>query len=398
MSLALLAALLVWPAPAAAEPAPPDVAARSFVLIDAEDGDVLAARAANRRSSIASATKLMTAYVSRRSLRLGESVTAPPYRALAAESLLGLEPGEEIEVRDLLYGLLLVSGNDAAVTLAQGSAGSVEAFVERMNEAAARLGLEGTSYANPIGLDEPANYSTAGDLAELAARLRRDRVFARIFDSPSYLTRSGVEERLLVNRNTLVRTVPWVDGVKTGYTLGAGYVLVASGELRGAELVAVVLGAPSESARDAGALELLRYGASLYERRIVLSREEVAASAALVDQDERVGLVPARPVEVSVRRDEQVATRIDAPDALEGPLERGERVGSAVVSVDGDREERVGLLTARAAPAASFLERLDGRLPGPRAVVWGGAAVVVLGLVALAAGLLGRRRAPSSLH
>ena len=154
-----LASLGTRPAEARGEPPPPDVPARSYLLLDGDDGDILAARGADRQSSIASTTKLMTAYVARRSLRLGETVTAPAYQALAAESLLGLEAGERIRVRDLLYGLLLVSGNDAAVALAEASAGSVPSFVDRMNRAARRLGLDDTSYANPIGLDEPGNLS-----------------------------------------------------------------------------------------------------------------------------------------------------------------------------------------------------------------------------------------------
>ena len=396
---ALLAgALLAAPGAAAAEQPREkalEIPARAYVLIDAEEGDLLAGRGENRRSSIASATKLMTAFVARRSLELDEALVAPPYQALAAESLLGLQPGERIEVRDLLYGLLLASGNDAAVTLAQGSAGSVEAFVRRMNVAAVRLGLDRTSYANPIGLDEPGNHSTAGDLAALAVRLREDRVFHRIFDTTEYVTRSGAQPRRLVNRNTLVHAVPWIDGVKTGYTLEAGYVLVASGERRGAELVAVVLGAPSEEARDAGALELLRYGISLYERERVLTRGTPVSSALLVDQAERLELVPAATVEVTARRDEEVATRLDAPAEVEGPIERGQRLGTAIVSVDGDVEDRVGLLAARAASAASPLERFDGAVPGPRAFAWACVLAVPVVLLVLIVGLARRRRASS---
>jgi len=397
-ALSVLAGLaLAGPAVAAAEPPEKalEIAARSYVLIDADDGELLAGRAGNRRSPIASATKLMTALVARRSLQLDETLVAPPYEALAAESLLGLQSGERIEVRDLLYGLLLVSGNDAAVTLAEGSAGSVDAFVARMNAAAARLGLGGTSYANPIGLDEPGNHSTAHDLATLAARLREDRVFQRIFDTAEYLTRSGAQPRRLVNRNTLVRTVPWVDGVKTGYTLGAGYVLVASGERRGAELVAVVLGAPSEEARNEDALELLEHGASLYRRERVLGRAQPVTSALIADQGERLDLVAARRVELTVREDEKVATSFESPSEVEGPIERGERLGTAVVSVDGEVEERVALRAARAAPAASPLERLDAALPGGRALLWL-LAILALGvLAALALGLLRRLRVES---
>jgi D-alanyl-D-alanine carboxypeptidase (penicillin-binding protein 5/6) len=161
----------------AADGQPKDLPAAAWVLIDATDGEVLAAHRAQEERSIASTTKLMTAYASRRDLRLGQTVTAPAYAAGPAESLMGLEAGEQIKVRDLLYGLLLVSGNDAAETLAQSAGGSEDAFVREMNRDAGKLGLSHTSYANPIGLDEPGNYSSASDLASLAIELRKDALF-----------------------------------------------------------------------------------------------------------------------------------------------------------------------------------------------------------------------------
>jgi serine-type D-Ala-D-Ala carboxypeptidase (penicillin-binding protein 5/6) len=205
---------------------------------------VLAAHRAESSYPIASTTKLMTAYVARRDLKLDQRVTAPLYvPSSSAESLLGLHEGERITVRDLLYGLLLVSGNDAAVTLADAAAGSTGAFVGQMNAAARRLGLDHTSYANPIGLDDPDNYSSASDLAALAKKVIGDRFLRRVVDTPEIMLSSGAESRDVVNRNTLVRTVPYVTGVKTGYTLGAGNVLVASAKREHVKLISAVLGA-----------------------------------------------------------------------------------------------------------------------------------------------------------
>ena len=215
-------------------------------------------------SAIASTTKLMTAYLALHELPLQERLVAPPYHPLPGESLLGLEADERISVRDLLYGLLLPSGNDAAVALADGVAGSVPAFVEEMNRAASRLGLRDTSYANPIGLDEPGNYSSPRDLAKLTMRLRRQRLFRRIVDTARTTLQTGAHPRTIVNHNELVLKVPWIDGVKTGYTLDAGYVLIGSGTRKGVTLLSVVLGAPSVAARDQDTLSLLRYGFSLY--------------------------------------------------------------------------------------------------------------------------------------
>jgi serine-type D-Ala-D-Ala carboxypeptidase (penicillin-binding protein 5/6) len=380
----VVAALL---APAADAAAPRDLPASAWVLVDAGDGEVLAAHRSRSSLSIASTTKLMTAYVAREELELDEIVVAPPYQALAAESLLGLEAGERIAVRDLLLGLLLASGNDAANALAVAAAGSEEEFVAEMNDAAARLGLRDTSYANPIGLDEAGNYSSARDLAELAVKLREDRLFRQIFDTASTTTETGARPRTVVNRNDLVQTVPYVNGVKTGYTIDAGNVLVGSGKQQGTELVSVVLGAPSEGDRDAATLALLDYGFSLYHRRTPVSAGDAEASVAIADRDAEVALAPSDDVRVTVREGQDVDTRVMAPAEVAGPVERGERLGSIVVTVDGEAVGRSALVAQSSAAAATLLERYDAAVPGPRAVAWGiaigGLALLFIGGVAL---------------
>ncbi|HLM31183.1 MAG TPA: D-alanyl-D-alanine carboxypeptidase family protein [Solirubrobacterales bacterium] len=379
-ALALLAlGPLATPTPAGAAAAPPKPSARAWVLVDAEDGSVLAAHRASTSYSIASTTKLMTAYVARRALRLDEEVVAPPYNALPAESLLGLEAGERMTVRDLLYGMLLVSGNDAAVALATAAAGSVPAFVVRMNRTAKRLGLDDSAYANPIGLDEAGNYSSAKDLTRLAILMRRDRLFQRIFDTPETVLSSGAHPRDVVNRNALLFSVPWVNGVKTGYTLDAGNVLVGSGERKGVELVSAVLGAPSESERDAATVDLLDYGFSLYHRRSPVRKGEALASAELRWQDQQLPLEATREVRLTVRRGDEVSTRVDAPSEVEGPIDRGEPLGEATVLVDSERVARVRLAAARSAPPATVLERYDAAVPGPRALAW----LIAVGVIAL---------------
>src|SRR5688572_10056754 len=174
LALAALVCALVVPAAAAQHAALPQPAAEAWILIDARDGERLVAHRPRAQRSIASATKLMTAYLALREKDLDKRVPAPAYQALAAESLLGLEEGEMISYRELIYALILASANDGAVTVAEGVSGSVDRFVRKMNATAGRLGLEDTSYANPIGLDEPGNYSTAADLAELATILLED--------------------------------------------------------------------------------------------------------------------------------------------------------------------------------------------------------------------------------
>ena len=381
--------LLLAAAPATAGAADgPRLPAGAWILVDGGDDQVLAAQRPNEERAIASTTKLMTAYAARRDLPLGKTVVAPAYTPSVAESLLGLEAGERIKVRDLLYGLLLVSGNDAAEALAQDSAGTEAAFVREMNRAAQQLGLEHTSYANPIGLDEVGNYSSAHDLVELAMRLRSDPFFRRVFDTAQTVIRSGAHPRSIVNRNTLVRTLPWVNGVKTGYTLDAGYVLVASGTRKGVTLYSAVLGTSSESERDAASEQLLDYGFSLYHRRSIIGGGQPLGSPALRYQDTDLPLEAARPVRLTVREGQRVATRVSAPDEVEGPIDAGQRLGRAVVTVDGERRAAVPLLAVSAAPEASLAQRVDTAIPGPRAAAWllliAVIAIVLIGAVAVA--------------
>ena len=250
------------------------------MLVDADDGTVLAAHRANTEScSIASTTKLMTALSSRRQdLRLARRSPRRRTTRCRPSRCSGSRPASQIEVRDLLYGLLLVSGNDAAETLAVASAGSREEFVEQMNATARASASSDTSYANPVGLDEAGNYSSATDLTTLAIKLRRDSLFRQIFDTATTTIQSGAHPRSLTNRNVLVQTVPYVNGVKTGYTIEAGNVLVGSGEQKGVELVSAVLGAPSESERDSATLALLDYGFSLYHQRTPVKKGEQLAT------------------------------------------------------------------------------------------------------------------------
>ena len=381
--------------PAAASE-PPPLSATAWYLVDARDGTRLAGQDAGATAAIASTTKLMTAYVAREELPLSERLVAPPYDPLPGESLLGLETGERISVRDLLYGLLLPSGNDAAVALAHGAAGSVPAFVGEMNRAAARLGLGDTSYANPIGLDEPGNYSTPRDLAMLTMRLREEGLFRRIFDTPRTTLQTGARPRTIVNHNDLVSTVPWIDGVKTGYTLDAGYVLIGSGTRKGVSLLSVVLGAPSEAARQQDTLSLLDYGFSLYVRRTPVRGGETLAAPAVRGRDETLPLVAADSVRVSARRGQSIRVAVDAPDEVEGPIPRGRRLGTGVVTLDGEEVGRVALLSKRPAlaPASSSLAaRVDDAVPGPRAVAWAvtGAAAVAI-VISIAVVMTRRRR------
>lgn len=379
----LLLGLAASPPGAAAADQPPRLDARAWVLVDAADGERLAGRAVSREVPIASATKLMTAYVSLRELPLRRRLAAPRYEPSSPlESLANLNAGERLSVRDLLYALLLASANDAAVTLGKGVSGSVPRFVREMNETAAALGLTGTEFQNPIGLDSPRNHSTAADLAALTLRLRRERAFRRIVGTRSVELKSGDRTREIANRNTLLQKASWANGVKTGHTLGARYVLVGSGTRKGVTLVSVVLGAPSEAARDSETLKLLDYGFSLYrESRPVREGEELAAPA-LRYQDATLPLVARRGLRVAARRDQEVETFISAPEEVEGPVERGEELGEVTATVDGEEAARAPLVAARGADQATVLQQARSRLPGPGALIAIGAGVILIGVVA----------------
>jgi serine-type D-Ala-D-Ala carboxypeptidase (penicillin-binding protein 5/6) len=365
-TLALAAALIATAAlmamaaaPAVAQDAPSVPTADAAIVVDAGDGTVMFAKRPDSERSIASTTKLMTALLALERADPNDVFTAAVYNAMPAESRIDLRAGERMTVTDLLEALLLESANDAAVTLAEGVSGSREAFVEDMNSRAEELGLEHTSYANPIGLDEPGNYSTARDLASLTRRLMRRPRFARIVDMPAAELESGLRPRVVQNRNDLVAAYPWVSGVKTGYTLEAGNVLVGAANGRGrARVISVVLGEPTEAARNADTLALLRWGLSRFRRVRALHTERALAVADIEHRDETVRLVPRRRVVLTIRDGEELRRRVNAPEELEGPLALGERVGSVTVLLDGRPVRRVALVTAADVPGAGPLRVL----------------------------------------
>jgi len=381
---ALLAtALLALAMPAFSFAKGPQIEARSWALIDARSGDVLVSHAAKRHLSIASTTKLMTAYVVLHELPLDRLVRAAPYEAEYGESLLGLRPGQRISVRDLLYGLILRSGNDAAYDLALAAAGSEQHFVTEMNRYAAALGLTDTHYANPIGLDQRGNYSSAADLATLTRHLLAIPAFAKIADSRSAALRSVRPRRRITTINELLRMAPWVTGVKTGHTFGALYVLVGSGQRKGVELISVAVGAPTDEDRFSDNIDLLDYGFSLYKRRVPIKAGAALAEPAIRYSGGKLSLRAARSVAVGLRRDQRMSVVVSAPDEVEGPIEHGAPLGHASVFVDGRRTASVPLRAAHAVAEASLLERTGNFLDDEKIPVGIALCVILIGAVLL---------------
>jgi D-alanyl-D-alanine carboxypeptidase (penicillin-binding protein 5/6) len=388
LAAGLVAALSIAVGAAPAQAAPPTLdRPASAILIDAGDGQVLLQKRPDQQRSIASTTKLMTALLALERTRPSQVFTAPRYNALPAESKINLKAGERMRVGDLMQALLLESANDAAVSLAQGIAGSRSAFVELMNRRAAQLGLVGTHYANPIGLDDPDNFSTARDLAKLAARLMSNRRFAGIVDRPAAVLQSGSHRRAIVNRNLLVGRYPGVDGVKTGHTIDARFVLVGAAHQRDARVIAAVLGEPSEAARDTDTLTLLRYGLSLFKPRPVLRAGVAVKRVGVKYRGDEVALLPGKPLTLSVRKGERITRRVKAPEELAGPLPAGRRVGSVTVFEDGHPVRKVALVTGAEVQGAGALRKFASVLGVPLTLL------ALLVIVVVGAMLVRRRTA-----
>jgi D-alanyl-D-alanine carboxypeptidase (penicillin-binding protein 5/6) len=393
---ALVAALFIvllataGPASARAPDCPAAVTAPSAIVMEVSTGAVVCARAPDRRRPVASTTKLMTALLTLERARLSATFTAADYHPLAIESQIGLLPGERMRVRDLLRGLLVESANDAAVTLADGVSGSTRAFVRAMNARARALGLRNTHYENPIGLDAEGNYSSARDLVVLATVLRTSAVFKAIVDKPQVTLRSGARRRTFLNRNDLVRRYGWINGVKTGHTRQAGYVLVGSGARHGVQMVSAVLGTASEGARDADTLMLLRRALRRFRQvdSVVDGRAVASVPIRAGDGGEptgRLALLATRTVRrvVPVGRAHAVRLRVVAPRSVQGPVRRGRRIGHVEVRQGGRLVATVPLAAARRVPPPD---------PGGAGAGWVAPAAVLLGLAVVAGSVLVTRR------
>ena len=390
---AVVAVLAAWlasvPAAALAQSGAPALQARAAIVMEASTGDILYERNGRQRRSIASATKLMTVLVALQRTDLDDVYTAANYHAAVGESQIGLRPGERMSVRDLLRATLLPSANDAAAAIAVGTMGSTKAFVAEMNKRAEALGLRDTHYTTPVGLDDPNNYSSARDLAKLAVRLRGYEFFRRTTDLPRATLRSGSRKRTVINRNTLVRNVAAVNGVKTGHTNRAGYVLVGSARRAGVTVVSVVLGEPNERARNADSLALLRYGLNSYEAVTPLPQGRTLGKIALrYRSGEFVDVVAGATVRRVLREGARTSVAVSGlPPEVDGPLPRGTRVATAVVRAGKEVLARVPVVTARPVAEAGLGTRLGDLVRRSQTIT----ALVVLLVCSLPLLMLRRR-------
>ena len=333
--------------------APPPLAVRAAALIEESTGQQLYGRDENAELAIASTTKLMTALITLRQVPLSRMFAYPVYYLSSVDSQIGLVPGERMNVRDLLTAMLLPSADDAAYDLAFNIGhGSVSRFLDMMNATARQLRLQHTHYTTPSGLDTPGNYSSAGDLVTLARYLLlHERYFKSVVAKSHAVLRTGRQVRSVTNLNDLVARFPWITGVKTGHTLDAGYVLVASGTQHGMTLIDVVLGTSSESARDANALALLNWGFANFGLRTPVRAGSLLARPKLTGNPKAYArLVAASTYTHVFPRSATVKLKVTAPAALTGPLAANTAVGSVAVVEDQRVVTRIPLLLADAVP------------------------------------------------
>lgn len=377
-------ALATLALPVGAHAAVPQLSSRAAIAVEPQSETVVFARNAAQKRKIASTTKMMTALVALERASLDDVMVTVPYNAGAAESVAGFKAGERVTVRDLVRALMITSANDAAMTLAVRTAGSESKFVDLMNQKARSLGLKNTSFANPVGLDDADNYSTATDLVKLAFEVRKNDFLRDLVNRPSVRITSGSHTRTFVNRNALVRNVPWVNGVKTGHTSSAGYVLVGSATRNGVTVLTAVLGAPSEAARDRDTLALMRDSLSKFQVVTAVRAEDRLTAVPLAFRgDKSVDGVAALTVRRTVQSPNSLQVAVaDVPKVIDGPLRRGERIGTVVVLEDGRIVSRTPLVADEAVDAATFVDRLRTWLARPLTLlllaIFAGSSVYVL--------------------
>lgn len=328
---ALLAALALLPAGRARAV---EVSASAAILMDMDSGRVLYERRADDRMLIASTTKIMTALVAIRDGNLSDTVRVSREAAYTEGSSMYLKEGEELTLETLLYGLLLCSGNDAAVAVAEHVGGSVAGFVERMNDTALSLGMENSSFANPNGLDDEAHYSTARDMALLARAAMENETLVRIASTRTV----SVGGRTMTNHNKLLNYMDGCLGLKTGYTRAAGRTLVSCAERRGQRLIAVTL----QDGNDwADHQSLFEYGFAAYPAK------RMAQLGHALDSRDGLPLVAADSFAWPLAQGEALETAVVLDGPLTAPLRAGTRVGEAVFSLNGEEVGRVALLAGR---------------------------------------------------
>lgn len=362
--LFLLIVLAVAPA-AWAEPiipSPPQLAAKSYVLMDAASGKVLVETAGDERLPPASLTKLMTAYIATLEIQKGQisesdMVTVSEKAWRTGGSRMFIQVNTQVSVDDLLHGIIIQSGNDASVAMAEHIAGSEEAFADLMNSTAERLGMTNSHFMNSTGLPHPEHYSSAADMAKLArAIIYEDPAHYGIYAQKEFFWNNIKQP----NRNLLLWRDKTVDGLKTGHTEEAGYCLVASAVRDGMRLISVVFGTDSEQARAAETQKLLTYGFRFFETKTFYQKGvELAQSRVWKGQQDQVSAGLAKDLTLTLPRGQldKLQAGLTFNPELTAPIQQGDVVGKVDVTLDGQVLQSTDLIALSAVEEGGLFRR-----------------------------------------
>ena len=376
-TLALAAALspMLWmPLSASAQIAtlqPPEIAARNYMLVDMTANQVLASKDVDAQIEPASLTKLMTAYLVFDALR-AKKITLEQRLPVSERawkmpgSRMFIDPKMQVPVDDLIKGMIVQSGNDATMALAEGVGGTAENFVRLMNEQAKALGMTGTSYRNPEGLTEPGHLTTARDLSILAMRLMRDFPQYMHYYATKEYRYEGTPASNSKNRNLLLFSDPSVDGLKTGHTNAAGYCLVATAQrdmpnVGARRLLSIVLGASSENARANESQKLLNWGYTAYDAVKLFEAGQVMEEAPVWKGSQstvKLGREAATVVTVPSGSSGKLVTRIERQEPLVAPVAKGQQVGTLHVLLGQDTVAQLPVFAQEEVAEGGFLRRL----------------------------------------
>jgi D-alanyl-D-alanine carboxypeptidase (penicillin-binding protein 5/6) len=358
--------LVAIPAHAAAlptTPPPPPIEARSYILMDYSSGKVLAGDKAEERMEPASLTKIMTVYIVLHELKAGKiqltdevRISEKAWRMEGSRTFI--EVGKTVPLEVLLKGLVVQSGNDATVALAEHSAGSEEVFVTLMNQTAATLGMKSTHFANSTGLPDPNHYTTAHDLARLTQALIRDYPEHYSWYSIKEFTWNNITQP---NRNLLLWRDPTVDGVKTGHTESAGFCLVSSAKQDGMRLIAVVLGAKSENARAVESQKLLSYGFRFFEtHRLYAPGKALTNVRVWKGEQEQLPLGLTKEIYITIPRGQysNLKAAMKITPRIMAPVNKGARYGTVELSISGEKLLEQPLVALQTIPEGGFFSRL----------------------------------------
>ncbi|VXC16785.1 D-alanyl-D-alanine carboxypeptidase family protein [Pseudomonas sp. 9Ag] len=344
-------------------PSPPQLAAKSYVLMDAASGKVLVENAGDERLPPASLTKLMTAYIATLEIKKGQisesdMVTVSEKAWRTGGSRMFIQVNTQVSVDDLLHGIIIQSGNDASVAMAEHIAGSEEAFADLMNSTAQRLGMSNTHFMNATGLPHPEHYSSAADMAKLArAIIHEDPAHYGIYAQKEFFWNNIKQP----NRNLLLWRDKTVDGLKTGHTEEAGYCLVASAVRDDMRLITAVFGTNSEQARAAETQKLLTYGFRFFETRTFYQKGvELATSRVWKGQQNQVSAGLASDLTMTLPRGQmdKLQAGLTFNPELTAPIQQGDVVGKVEVSLDGQVVQSTDLIALQTVEEGGLFSRL----------------------------------------